>query len=60
MNSRFLQINMEMLSIWENVTVPSREAIRKCIEESPSMAIDDKLRKKMGDVAVKAAKAARL
>ena len=31
---------------------------QKVIEESPSMAIDDKLRKKMGDVAVKAAKAA--
>ena len=32
LNSRFLQINMEMLSIWENVTVPSRETIRKSLK----------------------------
>lgn len=31
---------------------------QKVIEESPSIAIDDKLRKRMGEVAVKAAKAA--
>lgn len=31
---------------------------QKVIEESPSVAIDEKLRKEMGDVAVKAAKAA--
>lgn len=31
---------------------------QKMIEESPSVAIDDKLRKEMGDVAIKAAKAA--
>lgn len=32
---------------------------QKMIEESPSIALDDKLRKKMGEVAVKAAKAAK-
>jgi acetyl-CoA carboxylase biotin carboxylase subunit len=31
---------------------------QKMIEESPSVAIDDKLRKEMGDIAIKAAKAA--
>ncbi len=41
----------------ENVTAPSRRRHQKVMEESPCEVISPELRKKMGEVAVKAAKA---
>ena len=51
---------MEMWSIWESGTAPSRGRHQKILEEAPSAAISEELRERMGEAAVKAARAVRL
>ena len=55
--SRYWRTRTAISSTWANATVRLSGATQKVIEESPSPAVDGKLREKMGASAVRLAKA---